>query len=186
MVGMAKKTLGDSKLVVKAPLKLSSERVAGNASYRWLRASFMEDQSSLLNPKNPNKLSVFGLLFWAIAIILSFLMLPLVWALFTLIFVSILLPILDIIILGILTKLLIRSGHKNLSKVIIGAFEAIITITIGIFIVSPSNFVHVALLVNAINQYTRYQKDKNIGELFQFYTLIFFWLVFIVSNQLIK
>lgn len=113
-------------------------------------------------------------------------MLPLIWALFTLIFVSILLPILDIIILGILTKLLISRGHKNLSAIIIGAFEAIITIAISLFIVLPSNFVHIALLINATNQYARYRRDKNIDELFQFYTLIFFWLAFIVANQLIK
>ncbi len=135
--------------------------------------------------KNLSKNDPLTFILWVVAIISPFLFLPIGWAIFTLIFVSFLVSFVAIPV-GLLVKPLIFKNERMnfLWGLLHGIAEAVVTILIGIQSFVPDNFIFVAFFVNAVNQYTRYERNKDKDELIQWYSLVITFVLFLILKHL--
>lgn len=129
-------------------------------------------------------LKIFLRIFWIIIFISSFFFLPFTWAIFTILFVSVISPIISMIFYYFIKQSVL--DNKNIRDFISGGIESIVFLLSYYFINtkfnSPKYFLLFLILEYSINQLNRiYRKPQKSADVEELKELIGFYIILISS-----
>ena len=135
--------------------------------------------------QNEKYMNILSLLIWTGTLVSPFLLLPPLWAILALVFISIIQPILNIIPL-IFLKPLTFAGKitPRVRDMVIGSFESVVVWCLSYVASWPSNLAVAVALVYLFNQTARAVKNHGGEELDQLIGFMFTTVIFLIVRIL--